>query len=82
HCDPEAPGALLAAVGVQYTLGFVVDWQLLYPTGGSHVALPAYPGSASGTGLQLHRPKRLYRPKRLHRLKQPNRLRRRTRPPA
>ncbi|MDB4896587.1 MAG: eryA, partial [Firmicutes bacterium] len=42
-CEPDSRGAWLAAVGVQYTLGFAVDWQLLYPTGGSHVALPAYP---------------------------------------
>jgi acyl transferase domain-containing protein len=34
---------LLEALGALYTLGYPVDWRGLYPAGGRHVSLPAYP---------------------------------------
>jgi myxalamid-type polyketide synthase MxaE and MxaD len=34
---------LLGSLGALYTLGYPVDWNLIYPTGGRCVRLPSYP---------------------------------------
>ena len=34
---------LLGSLGALYTLGYPVDWNLIYPTGGQCVRLPCYP---------------------------------------
>jgi NADPH:quinone reductase-like Zn-dependent oxidoreductase/acyl carrier protein len=39
----EGRATILASLGTVHTLGLPVNWQTLYPGGGNHVRLPAYP---------------------------------------
>ncbi|MBI4551429.1 MAG: type I polyketide synthase, partial [Candidatus Latescibacteria bacterium] len=40
--EPER-ATMLGSLGILYTLGYLVDWKRLYPSGGRFVRLPSYP---------------------------------------
>ncbi|MBI3243491.1 MAG: SDR family NAD(P)-dependent oxidoreductase [Chloroflexi bacterium] len=41
--EADESAAMLGALGVMYTLGYMPDWRKRFPNGGRHVRLPAYP---------------------------------------
>ncbi len=41
--EEDERSVLLGSLGALYTLGYPVDWNLIYPTGGQCVRLPCYP---------------------------------------
>jgi myxalamid-type polyketide synthase MxaE and MxaD len=43
RCEEDERTVLLGSLGALYTLGYPVDWNLIYPTGGRCVRLPFYP---------------------------------------
>jgi myxalamid-type polyketide synthase MxaE and MxaD len=41
--EEDGPAVMLGSLGALYTLGYPVDWNSIYPSGGRCVPLPAYP---------------------------------------
>jgi acyl transferase domain-containing protein/acyl carrier protein len=60
--EEDEHSILLGSLGALYTLGYPVDWNLIYPAGGHCVRLPSYPWQRqrcwlepSTSGTNLHR---------------------------
>ena len=60
--EDDERAVLLGSLGALYTLGYPVDWNLIYPTGGRCVPLPSYPWQRerfwlepSAGGIRSHR---------------------------